>query len=210
MRPRGGVEGRVALASSLILCLSSYFGEDSALLALIVSSIFTNFESLKLLRTLSPLFVFFAISALAYPQSLKLALTFAAIISAGSLVLFARTSQLASALLLLRVPEKAVSAVCVAVSFFHLLLWDYGNIREVQTSRVKILKVSAALAVLRSVGLAEALYSKCYSYKVVAMPGKVTAKDTLLLLASATIFLYSTDLLDKFIYVLRETLSLSG
>ncbi|MCS7121895.1 MAG: hypothetical protein NZ895_04775 [Archaeoglobaceae archaeon] len=146
----------------------------------IFSSLLTKGYSLRLLRILSPLLIFFAISLPFYPEVWKLALLFISIISAGSLIFASTTSQISAALLYFKVPEKFVSVVNLSLNFLQLLLWDLENIKEVQRSRIEIIKVLTSLSILRALGLAETLYSKCYSYKTIFYTKKPGFRDLLI------------------------------
>lgn len=165
---RQEIEGRICLISIFILTTSIYLTQSVKLMifTVIFSALLTRGYSLKILKVLLPLFVFFLVSIFVYPEAWKLLLLFASIVSAGSLVFASSTSQISSALIYFRVPEKFVSTVSLSLNFLQLLLWDLENLKDLRLKLFKLLKILSSLAFLRSIGLAEALYSKCYNYRV--------------------------------------------
>ncbi len=179
------IEGRCCLLSTLLLTISVYLSISPAvsLYVILISAIATKGFSLKVLRLFLPLIIIFSISALLL-QNLNLTLKFVAILSCGSLVFATQQSQIAGALKFLRVPEKFISVTMLALNFFRLITWDLENMKALNLPKRDLLKTLASISVLRAIGLAESLYSKCYNYRSFYEVKKVSKKDVLLVAAS--------------------------
>ncbi len=151
--------------------------------AIVISALATRGWSLKVLRLFAPLLALGVIAAIISVDALRLTLGFAAFISVGAMVLRCSTSEIAGALIYFRVPERIVSVIAIALTVVELIARDARNVFEVQNSKLAAFKALAATAFLRSVGLSEALYSKCFSFRAVYAIREPSGRDVLLLAA---------------------------
>ncbi|MEM4496501.1 MAG: hypothetical protein QXM06_04305 [Archaeoglobaceae archaeon] len=179
------IEGRCCLLSTILLTISVYISVNPIVSAyvILVSALATRGFSFKVLKLFLPLIMVFSISALLL-QNLNLILKFVAILSCGSLVFATQQSQIAGALKFLRIPEKFISVTMLALNFFKLITWDLENMKTLNLPKRDLLKTLASMSVLRAIGMAESLYSKCYNYRAFYEVRKVSKRDTLLIAAS--------------------------
>ena len=180
---REAVEARCAIVAAAILSASVYatFSPLLSIYVIAVSALATRFWSLRILASLRYLFLPFAISAVVSLDALRLAIAFAAMISAGALIMSCDQAELAGALLYFRIPERIVSVIFIALSTVELVARDVRNVLEVQTSKMAAFKALAATLFLRSAGMTEALYSKCFSFRAPALRRKPGWRDAAIL-----------------------------
>ncbi len=180
------LEGRCALLAATMMSAAVYasgINTLASIYAIVVSAFATRGWSLKILRLLAPLLALGVIAAIISVDALRLTLGFAAFISVGAIVLRCGTSEIAGALIYFRVPERVVSVIAIALTVVELIARDARNVFEVQNSKLAAFKALAATAFLRSVGLSEALYSKCFSFRAVYIIREPSDRDILLLAA---------------------------
>lgn len=199
----GGREGRICLTSATILSLSVYISAMAfgvSLLVITLSAVVTSGRSLKVLKAFFPFYVFFVITAIFFGfQVVKNLLAFMAVISAGALIYATNIKEVTGALLYLKIPQKVVSMVSLAISMLPLLVSDFNNMREIHNAKsirgyYKLLKAFTSTTILRAISTSESLYSKSFSYKALGELRQPEIKDIVVFLLSLLILIYAISL----------------
>ncbi len=195
----GDLEGRCSLLSAVLLSLSihtSGFSPVYSLSAIAVSTYFSSGRNLRLILAMSPFLLLVLISGafFSFEYSLSSSLAFAGIISAGAIVYSSSVSELGGAMVFFRVPERFVVVVQMAVATLPLLANDLKNVWLVTEGRgleryAVAMKAFISTAVLRALNMAEALYSKSFSYRAVFAIRRPDGKSLLMLGVSLLLFL---------------------
>ena len=195
----GDLEGRCTLISIFLLSLSVYtsgFSFVVCFVAFAVSVYFTKGKSLNTVAAFAPFYVLIVISGFLFDleYALKVTIAFAILLSVGTLVYSSKIEEIAGALIFLRFPKKFVSTIQLAVSVLPLLVNDLNEISEVVGGRgleyyKRILKAFVSTSILRSLSVAEALFSKGFDYNPIYEIRTPKREDFILLLLSLLLFL---------------------
>ncbi|MBE8540500.1 hypothetical protein [Geoglobus acetivorans] len=195
----GDLEGRTALTSSVMLSISIYLSGFSLYVSfavIAVSALFSGARNLRLVLSFSPFIALILLSGLFFNMgyAVRSSLAFAGILSTGAIVYSSRISEVAGALLWLRIPQKYVSLIQLALASLPLLAKDLAEIFwAVDDSGFakysKVMKAFVSTSVLRSISLSEALYSKNFAYNPVGELRKPTGKDSVLTAVSLLLLL---------------------
>jgi len=195
----GDLEGRTAVLSSILLSITIHFSSFNPLYSLsviLLSSIFSRGGNFRLILGFSPFILAIILSGFFFSIefSIKSALAFAGIISTGAILYSSKISEISSALISLKIPERFISIVTIAISILPLMVYDMNEISFVVRERgmrryIKMLKAFVSTSILRAISLSEALYSKNFNYKAVHHSRKPRIKDFILLKLSFLLFL---------------------
>jgi len=199
----GDREGRVCLISALLLSASIYLSGMNAItssVAITISAIYTKGRSVKLFKGFAPLIVLLLLTGAfaGLKTAIETTLAFLGILSAGSIVLATKRSELAGALIYFKVPEKFVSYITIALSLLPIVFNDFENVmflhREGRISKYyNILKSLVSTVVLRSLSHAETLFCKNFKERVYYEVRKPEKSDVIFL--SAVLLLFSSTAL---------------
>ncbi|AKG91096.1 hypothetical protein GAH_01617 [Geoglobus ahangari] len=195
----GDLEGRCSLLSAILLSLAihtSGFSPLYSLSAIAISTYFSSGRNLRLIVALSPFLLLVLISGafFSFEYSLSSALAFAGVISAGAVVYSSSTSEVGGAMIFLRVPERFVVVVQMAVATLPLLASDLKNVWLVTEGKgigryARVMRALISTAVLRALNMSEALYSKSFSYRAVFTVRRPDGKSLVMLGISLLLFL---------------------
>ncbi|WP_048090614.1 hypothetical protein [Geoglobus acetivorans] len=195
----GDLEGRTALMSSIMLSASIYlsgFDIYVSFAVIAVSSLFSGGRNFRLILSFYPFMALILFSGVFFDMgyAVRSSLAFAGILSTGAMVYSSRISEVTGALLWMRVPEKYVSLMQLALASLPLLAKDLAEIFwAVDDSGFakyrKVLKAFVSTSVLRSISLSEALYSKNFAYIPAGVLRKPTMKDVALTAVSLLLLL---------------------
>ena len=197
---RGGdLEGRTAFLSSILLSITIHFSSFDPLYSfsvIFLCSIFSRGRNLNLIIGFFPFIMAIIFSGFFFSLefSARSALAFAGIISTGAILYSSKISEISSALISLKIPERFVSIVTIAISILPLMVYDMDEISFVVEEKglkryFKMLKAFVSTSILRAISLSEALYSKNFNYKAVGCSRKPRIKDIILLKLSFLLFL---------------------
>ncbi len=197
----GNREGRSCLAASVLLSVSVYLsGMDvvTSLAVVALSSLYTSFKSVKLIKAFVPFYIPVILTApfFGVEHAVKTLLAFLAVIAAGALIFATSYTEIAGALLFFKVPKKLVSMISIAIAIMPVVVSDFNNIRFVHTGSnlsaySRVLKAFVSTLILRSLSYSESLYSKNYQYGVMYDLRKPGAVDVAMLALSAVLVLQS-------------------
>ncbi len=195
------VEARTAILSSLFLTSSVYVSGFSPVFSLAVFAISISVNpEVKILKKLSPFLLYFFLSSLLLSgiYAIKATLALLSILTAGLIVSTVNSAEFSKALNYFGVPESWAFQVSLALRMFKILENDVARCFEaskLEYSGIRVylntLKAFSAVAVLRSVALAEALYCKGYAGKIPGELRKPGKKDLALLTISIILFIFS-------------------
>ncbi len=198
------IEGRTAIVSSLLLTTSIYISGFSIYIStLVLILVFLFFPKIILnIKKFIPFLMFFFLSSFILSSlyySIKITLSIFAILMSGLIVTNLSTSEFSKALTYFKIPESWALSVSLALRMLRVLETDICRCFEAAKldskskfeTYFKVLKAFTAIAVLRSVSLAEALYCKGYSGKVLGELRKPSLKDVVFLLLSIFVLILS-------------------
>ncbi len=190
------LEARCGLLSVILLSLSAYsFRKDTAILIILLAFAFCPKKILYGLIFSTPVIAFFAITSYLLGGFSNL-LTVVALLSIGFLLYGIIPEEFGSALMYFKFPPSFSHTIALAVRMFHVLIVDFERIAEAlkgeRMYHFKLLKALTAVALIRALTIAEALYAKGFDFdRKVIVCRKPKAKDYALLICSISILLYT-------------------
>jgi len=193
------LEARITLISIFLLCSSLHsFRLDVSLVVTAIAVVFSRGKVLIGLTFSAPLIAIFVLWSFLLGGVEKIP-TFIALIAVGFLVISLKPEEIAYALMFFRIPPKIAYAICIAMRLLRIAFTDLQNISAILSieSRglnryTKLLKALTSVLVLRSFSIAESLYSRDFDLnKRIVLVRKPNLIDWLLLVSSATVFVYS-------------------
>ena len=205
MGPKARVEARIALVCAFILAIALYassFKPEISLLIIAIACLSSGLKALRAIALSIPFLIFFAASSYLLSDAIHSAimtLGFASLVALGSVIASIPPAELSCALVYFRVPYRFAFLISLAVRMFHIYVRDLRQAGEAMKLSgekglalyAKLLKAMASIAVLRSVAIAETLYSRGFSSKAECFNRGLSRFDCLVLLLSAFVLVYS-------------------
>jgi len=200
------VEARIALICAFILAIALYtssFKPEISLLIIAIACLSSGLKALRAIALSTPFLVFFAASSYLLRgniiHSATMTLGFASLVAIGSVIASIPPAELSCALIYFRVPYRFAFFISLAVRMFRVYIRDLKQAGEAMKLSgekgfalyAKLLRAMASIAVLRSVAIAETLYSRGFSGKAECFNRELSRFDCLVLLLSAFVFVYS-------------------
>ncbi len=194
------LEPRIAIVSMIIICISLYsFRIDVAIIAFIIALIFSRGRILFGIFTLLPLISLFVLFSAVFGGIKKIP-AMISLFSIGFLIIGIHPEEIAYALMYFRFPPSFCYYVCISMRLLRVIARDLEYVSDCMRLEgirgfryyLKILKALATISVLRSISIAESMYSRGIDLGrrivIVKNPG---AKDLALLTSSILLLLWS-------------------
>jgi len=190
------LDSRVSIISTILLTTSIYLSNFHVVVSILILIFITAFSKNAIFGILAsiPFLILFSISITFFGGNLLVVLAIAALISIGSGILYGTNiEELRKALIYFKVPKKVAFILSLAFRMFYIYIKDLRNISEIlalnEVSRIsyykKMMKTFVSIAILRSIAIAEAIYSKDLKFDAnFDMKFKMKRKDTILLIFS--------------------------
>ena len=203
------VEARIALVCAFILAIALYassFRVEISLLIIAIACLSSGLKALRAIALSMPFLIFFAASSYLLRgdviHSATTTLGFASLVALGSVIASVPPAELSCALVYFRVPYRFAFLISLAVRMFHMYVRDLRQAGEAMKLSgekgfalyAKLLRAMASIAVLRSVAIAETLYSRGFSGRADCFNRELSRFDCLVLLLSAFVLVYSVSL----------------
>ncbi|WP_048085442.1 energy-coupling factor transporter transmembrane component T [Archaeoglobus veneficus] len=199
-------DARIAIACTLALTLALYissFRIEVSLLIIAIACMYAGLRALRAVIVASPFLAFFALSSFLLRGDATHAATttfgFASLVALGSVLAAIPPAELSCALVYFRVPYRFAFLISLAVRMFRVYVRDLKQAMEAMklsgerkiTIYAKLLKTMASIAVLRSVAIAETLYSRGFSGKAECFSRRLSRSDCLVLLFAIVVLTYA-------------------
>ncbi len=198
-------DARVVMVCTPALTLALYissFRVEVSLLIMAIACMYAGLRALKAVIIASPFLAFFAASSLLLSDATHAATTtfgLASLVALGSVLAAIPPAELSCALVYFKVPYRFAFLVSLAVRMFRVYIRDLRQAMEAMKLSgergvaiyAKLLKAMTSIAVLRSIAIAETLYSRGFSGKAECFCRRPSRFDYLVLLFSAIVLVYS-------------------